>query len=358
MRVHWGVDRTLRAKHRRLIAVATALAATAMIATHSNLIVRSLGAASEADLGWLALAVLTAVLTVPASAVCIAGASGRSLPLGPTTAVELAGTFLNRIAPAGLGRAAIAVRYLTGHGLSTERAISAVAIGSVVSAVAHVGAALLAWLLVARAGVESPHLVTSRGVLIAGGIIAAVALVIAVSATIGGRHRIAPLVHRGRELARDLGGLASDPAATARLVGGACAVHVGYLACFLVSLRAAGVEISPAVAALAYFAGTAVADLAPTPGGLGAAEVALSGAVATVGVHTDLAVAGVLIYRLATYWLLSIAGYVSWMALPRLGILTRRCSDDAAGRAVLGDDVKAGLLPRLHSADQIQCVPT
>jgi len=329
----------------------------ALIGTHSSLIVRSLGAASEANFGWLALAVLTAVSTVPASAICIAGASGRALPLGRTTAVELAGTFLNRIAPAGLGRAVIAVRYLTGHGLSTERAVSAVAIGSIVSAVAHVGAVLLAWLLVARAGVTLPHLVTGQNLVIAGGAAGALGLVMAALATLGGRRHITQLVRRSRELARDLGQLATNPAASARLIGGACAVHLAYLICFVVSLRAAGINISPAVAALAYFAGTAVADLAPTPGGLGAAEVALVGAVATVGVKTDLAVAGVLIYRLATYWLLSIAGCISWMALRRKGMLTRQSSDDATGSTIVGDDVEASPLPGLHAADQVQCVP-
>jgi uncharacterized membrane protein YbhN (UPF0104 family) len=351
------VVRTLRAQHRRLIALAGALAATAMIATHSTLIGRSLAAATEANLGWLALAVLTAVATVPASAICIAGASGRALPLGRTTAMELAGTFLNRIAPAGLGRAVIAVRYLTGHGLSTERAVSAVAIGSVVSAVAHVGAVLLAWLLAARAGVKLPHLVTGQNLVIAGGVVAALGLVMAALATFGGRRNAIPLIRRGRVLARDLGRLATNPAAGARLVGGACAVHAAYLICFVVSLRAAGININPAVAALAYFAGTAVADLAPTPGGLGTAEVALAGAVATVGVETDLAVAGVLIYRLATYWLLSMAGYISWMALRRNGILTRRSSDDAAGSAIVGDDVEASSLPGRHAADEVQRVP-
>jgi len=135
---------------------------------------------------------------------------------------------------------------------------------------------------------------------------------------------------RCRGPAPDLSGLATDPVATIRLVGGACAVHLGYLLCLVVSLRAAGIDLNPAVAALAYFAGSAVADLAPTPGGLGAAEVALAGAVATLGVQTDRAVAGVLIYRLATYWLLSIAGYVSWMAIRHKGILTVRPATGAS----------------------------
>jgi undecaprenyl-diphosphatase len=318
------VVRTLRAQHRRLIAVVGAIAALVLLATHGGLIVQSVDVAVEAQLGWLALAIVTAVATVPASALCIAGASGQTLPLGRTTAMELAGTFLNRIAPAGLGRAAIAVRFLIGHGLTAERAVSAVAIGSVVSAVAHFGAALMAWALVARAGVKLPHLITTQTLLIAGAVIVAVATALVAVAKLGRGRLCNGAKTRARDLGRDLARLATDPGASARLVGGACAVHLAYLICFVVSLRAAGIHISPAVAALAYFAGTAVADLAPTPGGLGPAEVALAGAVVTVGVKSDLALAGVLIYRLATYWMLSIAGYFSWMALRRKGVLARQ----------------------------------
>jgi uncharacterized membrane protein YbhN (UPF0104 family) len=300
----------------------------ALIATHTAMFTQSFAAATDAHLGWLALAMLTAAATVPASAICIAGASGRSLPLGATTAVELAGTFLNRIAPAGLGRAAISVRYLTGRGLTTERAVSAVAIGSVVSGVAHVAAVLVAWLLVSRPGVALPQLLSPDLLLVGAVVLATLALVLIVFVATSRRGFMTSIRRRAADLLRDLSALATDPAATIRLVGGACAVHLGYLLCFVVSLRAAGIDLNPAVAALAYFAGSAVADLAPTPGGLGAAEVALAGAVATLGVQTDLAVAGVLIYRLATYWLLSIAGYVSWMAIRHKGIL---CAPSTTG---------------------------
>jgi uncharacterized membrane protein YbhN (UPF0104 family) len=161
------------------------------------------------------------------------------------------------------------------------------------------------------------------------------------------------------DLLRDLSGLATDPVATIRLVGGACAVHLGYLLCLVVSLRAAGIDLNPAVAALAYFAGSAVADLAPTPGGLGAAEVALAGAVATLGVQTDLAVAGVLIYRLATYWLLSIAGYVSWMAIRHKGILTVRPATGASPQS--SPDAGRSRWPAPRSSGvpvrHVQCLP-
>jgi glycosyltransferase 2 family protein len=46
-----------------------------------------------------------------------------------------------------------------------------------------------------------------------------------------------------------------------------------------------------------------VGSAAPTPGGLGAVEIALSTGLAAVGVPSTAAVSGVLLFRLATFWL-------------------------------------------------------
>jgi len=314
------VVRTLRAQHRRAIAVAGALAIVAIIAVNHTLICESVVAASDASPLWLATALIAAILTVPASALCIVGASGRPLSLGRTSAVELAGTFLNRIAPAGLGRAFISVRYLTHNGLSAERAVSAVAIGSVVCGIAHAIAVVVAWALVARSGAELPHLINHTAVIAVSFVLLLAAAAAALWLLIR-PQMVANLKMRVIVLLKDLRLLTADTKASTQLVVGALGVHFFYLMCFMVSLRAAGIDLDPAVAALAYFAGTALADAAPTPGGLGAAEVALASAVIAVGAPADVSVAGVLIYRLATYWMLSIAGYVSWISLRRKGIL-------------------------------------
>jgi undecaprenyl-diphosphatase len=314
------VARTLRAHYRKVLAVAAGIAVIALLAVNRAMVLDSLSAASSASPWWLAAAIGTAVLTVPASALCTVGASGRDLPLGRTTAVELAGTFLNRIAPAGIGRATLSIRYQTRHGITPERAVSTVAIGSIAGGIAHFSAALGAWALAAHTGATMPKIINTHVIMLAG-------LVLCVALSAGlvlfrvRPHLAGSIQHRSRALARDVGGLRSDARSSSRLLGGAFAVHLTYAVCFVVSLRAAGINVDPMVAALAYFAGSTVASMAPSPAGLGAAEVALAGAVVTIGVQPDLAVAGVLIYRLATYWMLSLAGYVSWMTLRRRGIL-------------------------------------
>ena len=70
-----------------------------------------------------------------------------------------------------------------------------------------------------------------------------------------------------------------------------------------------------------YLGGTTVAALAPTPGGLGATEAALVAGLTATGTPTDLAVAGVLVFRTFTYWGELFAGWIAVHVLRRRGLL-------------------------------------
>ena len=72
-----------------------------------------------------------------------------------------------------------------------------------------------------------------------------------------------------------------------------------------------------AAAAVVYLAGAAVGSVAPTPGGLGAVEVALSTGLVAVGVPSTAAISGVLLFRLATFWLPVPLGAIALRGLRR-----------------------------------------
>jgi uncharacterized membrane protein YbhN (UPF0104 family) len=62
-----------------------------------------------------------------------------------------------------------------------------------------------------------------------------------------------------------------------------------------------------------------VAAAAPTPGGLGPFEtVAIAGLIG-VGMSSGAAFAAVILYRLATYWLPVLPGWLGWRLLQRWG---------------------------------------
>jgi glycosyltransferase 2 family protein len=70
-----------------------------------------------------------------------------------------------------------------------------------------------------------------------------------------------------------------------------------------------------------YLGGSAVASAAPTPGKVGAVEAALIAGLTAVGVASGPAVAGVLAFRLASFWLPIIPGWLAFRSLTRHELL-------------------------------------
>jgi undecaprenyl-diphosphatase len=66
-----------------------------------------------------------------------------------------------------------------------------------------------------------------------------------------------------------------------------------------------------------YLAGSALAAASPTPGSLGAIEAALVAGLTGVGMEPGPAVSAVLAYRLATYWLPIVPGWMAWNVVQR-----------------------------------------
>ena len=103
--------------------------------------------------------------------------------------------------------------------------------------------------------------------------------------------------------ARDLASVFRQPRRAAALFGSSAALTLAYGLVLAASLLAFGVEVSLVEVLAVYLGGTAVAAASPTPGNLGAVEVALAAGLTTVGVASAPAVAAVLLYRLLTFWL-------------------------------------------------------
>lgn len=78
------------------------------------------------------------------------------------------------------------------------------------------------------------------------------------------------------------------------------------------ALIAVGAHVRPSLVLVAYV-GAVVLGLVPiTPGGLGFVETGLTSLLVLAGVPTDQALAGTLLYRLASYWLPIPLGAVAW----------------------------------------------
>ena len=70
--------------------------------------------------------------------------------------------------------------------------------------------------------------------------------------------------------------------------------------------------------AVVYLTGSALGSIVPTPGGLGAVEIALSGGLTTIAhVPGAYALSAVLLFRLITFWLPIPIGWVALSSLQR-----------------------------------------
>ena len=91
-------------------------------------------------------------------------------------------------------------------------------------------------------------------------------------------------------------------------------------ACLALAILAVGGVVPWRGLLLAWAAGTVVASLGLTPGGLGVVEAALSSALVAAGLVGSTAIAAVLVYRIVSLWLVLAAGGVmlAWLGGPKL----------------------------------------
>jgi len=81
-------------------------------------------------------------------------------------------------------------------------------------------------------------------------------------------------------------------------------------AVLVVSIRAAGGHVPWNDLLLVYGSGVAAQSLNITPGGLGVAEGTLSLTLVATGLRASQALAAVLLYRLTSFWLVALAGWL------------------------------------------------
>jgi len=122
-----------------------------------------------------------------------------------------------------------------------------------------------------------------------------------------------------RACAQRLGSLRLPPSGWITATGLALANWLADAAVLAVSISATGASVPWHDLLLVYSSGIAAQSLNITPGGLGVTEGTLSLALVATGLRADQALAAVLLYRLASFWLVALAGWlvVLWLRRPR-----------------------------------------
>jgi undecaprenyl-diphosphatase len=111
--------------------------------------------------------------------------------------------------------------------------------------------------------------------------------------------------------------LAGHPGKLGLLFGGSTLVTLCYAFGLVYCVEAFGGGLAVPAIIAAYLVGAAIAQVAPTPGGIGAVEAALIAGLVAAGLDKETAVPAVFLFRLATFWLPILPGWLAFAWLQR-----------------------------------------
>ncbi len=264
---------------------------------------------SSARLRWLPPAIVASAASYPAAALSLTGYVRERLSFLRTTLVQVAAAFAGFVTPPAVGGLAVNIRYLRKARVSIAGAATSVGMSQVVNGASHV---LLLIAFAAATGASARHSLPIPGWAFGaiGALVALAALVMALPTP--RRLVLQRLLPPLREATPRLLNLLSNPVKLAEGVGGSLLLNGCYIAALWFSVHAFAGDVRLTQVAVVYLAGAAIGAAMPTPGGLGAVEVALSTGLAAAGMASAAAVSAVLLFRLVTFWL---PVPIGWLAL-------------------------------------------
>ncbi len=276
-------------------------------------------AVTGADYSWIAIALGFSALTYLAAATALLGFVPEKVAFPRTVLAQVAGSFVKLVAPAAIGGVALNTRFLQRAGVRPGHAVASVGASQLFGLGSNILLLLAFGYLTGTR--HTPTLSPSRAVI--AGLLTAAVLVLIVTAIPALRKFVS---ERVRSLFAGVVPRMLDVVQRPKLliqgVGGTLLLTLAFIMCLDASLRAFGYdEMNYATIAVVFLAGNALGSAAPTPGGLGAVEAALIAGLITFGVPKEIATPAVLLFRLMTFWLPVLPGWLSFTHLTRKGAL-------------------------------------
>jgi uncharacterized membrane protein YbhN (UPF0104 family) len=302
---------------RALLAIAVAVTVVVLAVTHWSTVSAGAAGLARADSAWLVVAAIGTASIWVAGTITQIGSMSLRPPVGRLLAVQVAASFANHVLPAGSGGMGINIRFLRRHGLGSGAAVGSVGLNSLVGMVTHV-------LLLVVAVAVSPSL--ARGIQVPGswrdtasraagpagwvllglcGVLLAGALVASLRPVWRRRlaGRVTAVGRRAAEELRGLWGVLRDPYRAAALWLGSLCTPLLHAVILYAVLRSLGVAVTVGTAVVVYLVVSSLSAFVPSPGGIGALDVAMLAGLAAIGVTSAVALGAVVGYRLITVWL-------------------------------------------------------
>jgi glycosyltransferase 2 family protein len=309
------LERLVRVRPRTILMIATLTGAFYFLLPQLANVDDSIDAVRSANWGWLAGCIAMSGLTYVAAGVGMLGGVPQRLHLVPTVLAQLASSFVNRVTPANVGGMALNVRYLQKAGVPSAQAVTGIGLNVVAGAIVHIVLlfVFLAWAGRSGSGFELP---SSSKLLVVIAVVMAL-LGIAMATRRGRRLVTTHVVPAVKQSLASVVSVSRSPRRLLALLGGSTCVTLAYVLALTCASNAFDGGVSLAQVGAVYLGASLLAAAAPTPGGLGAMEAALVAGFTAIGMDGAVAIATVLGYRLATYWLPILPGWISLRIMER-----------------------------------------
>jgi glycosyltransferase 2 family protein len=273
----------------------------------------------KASPAWVIVALILAQSSFIGSGISVRGTVMTPLALLPCIVLQSAIKFINLTVPSSAGRIGMNVRFLQRMGSPLPQALAAGAVDDASETIVQTGLLLLVLPFVhvdlhtSQFNGAGP---SSRLV-----IAIAVALAISVVVVLAVPKLHAKVVPPVRSALSGLWSVARNRQKRLELFGGNVASELLYALALGATCLAYGINLNLGQLVFINTAASVLSSLIPVPGGIGAAEAALSAGLIAMGVDESTAFAIAITQRLCTFYLPPIWGYFSLRWLSRKGFV-------------------------------------
>jgi uncharacterized protein (TIRG00374 family) len=227
----------------------------------------------------------------------------RAIRYGRTLLVQIAGTFMNRLLPAGIGGIGVNYAYLKKAHHSNAQAASVVAVNNGLGFAGHM---LLLAIVLPLYGTHLPHLQLwhfKHPIFIV-----IVSLVLMASLMILYKRFETAVRRSVRDFTNQLVVYRHRPGHFLIALFCSMSLTLCNVLCFWLCITAVQSGVSFVTALIVFSFGIALGTATPTPGGLGGVEAGLLAGLVAYHVHSETALAAVLLFRLLSFWLPLVIG--------------------------------------------------
>jgi undecaprenyl-diphosphatase len=236
--------------------------------------------------------------------------AAKKLRFGTTFGVQVASAFANRLLPAGLGGLTLNVQYLRKSNHTLAQSIAVAGTINLLGLIGHV-LLLLAVLIVGGASLMSMHSPFDTHAWV---VVLVTAIILTLTMALFNKFRL----NAYRLIIEVLAYVTSYRKRLRAFAAALCCsmlLTAAYVGVLYMCLHGLGIELSPLNTFIVFTLGIAAGTITPTPGGLGGTEAGLFAGLVAYQVPSSDALAAVLLFRMLTYWLPLLPGFVLFVSV-------------------------------------------